>query len=116
MQAAKTPDSRLLAVFKLRLPPDDTLASRPILYVYVPTATHRSAQRHNSSWAGLTACCVCLMRLCAWPCYKSCCAGRASSLNPYRALHLIAEMQRPECGSCVCKLGHGSVTGRAQCS
>ena len=55
MQAAKTPDGRLLAVFTLRLPPGDTLASRPVLYVRVLAACPESAQIHSTSCAGFTA-------------------------------------------------------------
>ena len=63
MQAAKTPDGRLLAVFTLRLPPGDTLASRPVLYVHVLIESDSSAHAYSSSNAGLTACQACLMRL-----------------------------------------------------
>ena len=55
MQAAKTPDGRLLAVFTLRLPPGDALASRPVLYVRAPAACDTSAQNHSISCAGSTA-------------------------------------------------------------
>lgn len=55
MQAAKTPDGRLLAVFTLRLPLGNALASRPVLYVHVPAACNRSAQNYCISCAGLTA-------------------------------------------------------------
>ena len=46
MEAAKTPDGRILAVFTLLLPRGDALASRPVLYVHVPAACHRSAQNY----------------------------------------------------------------------
>ena len=53
MQVAKTPDGRLLAVFMLRLPPGDALATRAILYVRMPSASSKATLKQSSSCAGL---------------------------------------------------------------